>query len=44
MRILFATTNPAKAKKYREQLETKFRTMEKAISTMQNSYSSFLKS
>ena len=30
--------------KYREQLETKFRTMEKAISTMQNSYSSFLKS
>lgn len=30
--------------KYREQLETKFRTMEKAISNMQSSYSSFLKS
>ena len=30
--------------KYREQLETKFRTMEKAISDMQSSYSSFLKS
>lgn len=30
--------------KYREQLETKFRTMEKAISNMQSSYGSFLKS
>lgn len=30
--------------KYREQLETKFRTMEKAISSMQSSYSNFLKS
>ena len=29
--------------KYREQLETKFRTMERAISDMQSSYSSFLK-